>query len=216
MTGQGGWLAVAARVAIVGFARFLTAARGIWIGAEPRAVQRIYFANHASHGDFILIWSVLPPELRRLARPVAAADYWTGSRLRRFIGSAVFNAVLIERDRDNRTRDPVETMTEALDGGASLILFPEGTRNLTEAALLPFKAGLHLLAEARPDVEHVPVWIENLNRVMPKGEVIPIPLICTVSFGTPMRPAPGETRAQYLDRARDALLALRQQGRAAA
>ena len=62
-------------------------------------------------------------------------------------------------------------MASALDTGASLIVFPEGTRNTTEAKLLPFKSGIYHLASRRPDVEFVPVWIENLHRVMPKGEV---------------------------------------------
>ncbi len=205
-------LAIVARIAIVAFARFLTAARGLWNGVEPRPVQRVYFANHASNGDFILIWAVLPPALRLATRPVAAEEYWTRSALRRFVGAEVFNAVLIQREREGRTRDPIDDMIAALDEGSSIILFPEGTRNQTDAPLLPFRAGLHRLAEARPQVEQAPVWIENLNRVMPKGEVVPIPLICTVSFGAPLRLAPGEGRAAYLDRARAALLALRPQG----
>lgn len=202
-------LAAATRVAIVALARFLTAARGLWIGVEPRPVQRVYFANHASNGDFILIWAVLPPALRRMTRPVAAEEYWTRSSLRRFVGAQVFNAVLIQREREGRSRDPLEDMLKALDDGASLILFPEGTRNQSDAPLLPFRTGLHWLAQARPAVEQVPVWIENLNRVMPKGEIVPIPLICTVSFGAPLRLAAHEERAAYLDRARAALLALR-------
>lgn len=213
MTGPGkaefrGPLAAFARFAIVAVAWFITAARAVWIGVEPRPVQRIYFANHASNGDFVLVWTVLPPPLRRVTRPVAAEDYWTRSALRRFVGQDVFNAVTIQRDREGRSRDPVADMVAALDAGSSLILFPEGTRNLTDEPLLPFKAGLHSLAVARPDIEQVPVWIDNLNRVMPKGEVVPIPLLCTVTFGEPIRLAPGEDRAAYLERARAALLRL--------
>jgi len=191
------------------FARFVTAVRGIWVGNEPSRKRRIYFANHASHGDFILIWIVLPPRLRRRTRPVAGADYWLKSRLRRFIGRDVFNAVLIDRDREGRTRDPIEVMEEAIAGGASLILFPEGTRNMTDEPLLPFRAGLYRLALARPDVELVPVWIENLNRVMPKGEFIPVPLMCSVSFGPSLKVTEGEAAEPFLARAREALLALR-------
>lgn len=196
-------------VAVTLFARFVTAVRGVWVGNEPSRRRRIYFANHASHGDFILIWIVLPPRLRRKTRPVAGADYWLKSPLRRFIGRDVFNAVLIDRNRETRTRDPVETMQEAIDRGASLILFPEGTRNETNAPLLPFKAGLYHLARSRPRIELVPVWIENLNRVMPKGEFIPVPLMCSVTFGPVIQVADGETAEAFLDRARDALLALR-------
>ena len=42
--------------------------------------QRIYFGNHSSHLDFIVIWSALPPRLRRHARPVAGRDYWARER----------------------------------------------------------------------------------------------------------------------------------------
>jgi 1-acyl-sn-glycerol-3-phosphate acyltransferase len=195
--------------AIVLFARFLTAVRAIWAGVEPVPVQRVYFANHASNGDFILIWAVLPPRMRAATRPVAGADYWLSSPLRRFIGRDVFDAVLIERRRDLRTEDPVAQMAAALEAGQSLILFPEGTRNTTEAALLPFKAGLYHLARAQPGVDLVPVWIENLNRVMPKGEVVPVPLLCTVTFGAALRVAEGEDKGAFLGRAHAALLALR-------
>jgi len=193
---------------ILFFARFLTAVRGRWEGVAPAAEQQIYYANHASHGDFVLIWTVLPRRMRFATRPVAGSDYWLKSRMRRFIGCDVFNAVLIDRDRASRTRDPIVQMTEALDAGSSLIVFPEGTRNMTQAPLLPFKSGLFHLAKARPNVALVPTWIDNLNRVMPKGEFVPIPLICTVTFGAPLRLAEAETKQDFLARSEAALLAL--------
>lgn len=204
--------AFAARVtglAISTFARFMTAPRAIWQGIEPVPHQRIYFANHSSNGDFVLLWTALPTPLRRRTRPVAALDYWLTSPLRAFIGREVFNAVLIDRRPEARTEDPVAQMAAALDQGSSLILFPEGQRNSTEATLLPFKSGLYHLAKARPGVDLVPVWIANLNRVMPKGEVIPVPLICTLTFGAPLHLAQDEAKDAFLARMTQALLALR-------
>ncbi|MBY8918484.1 1-acyl-sn-glycerol-3-phosphate acyltransferase (plasmid) [Nitratireductor sp. L1-7-SE] len=204
-------MAIIARLAagaITLFARFITAVRADWEGIEPVPRQRVYFANHVSHGDFILLWTVLPARMRRQTRPVAGADYWLKSPTRRFIGRDVFNAVLIDRNRDTRASDPIGQMADALDGGASLIIFPEGTRNETDAALLPFKSGIFHLAKARPDVDFVPVWIDNLNRVMPKGEFVPVPLICTVTFGAPLRVGKDETKDAFLTRARNALLSL--------
>ena len=195
-------------LAIIGFSRFITAVRGIWIGIEPDTRKRVYFANHASMGDFILLWTALPTYARRKTRPVAGADYWLKSKLRNFIGSDVFNAVLIDRNKDTRTKDPVEIMVEALDNDDSLILFPEGTRNTTDAKILPFKTGLYHLAKARPDVDLVPVWIENLRRVLPKGEIVPIPYICTVTFGAPIRINPGEEKQAFLHRAEREMLNL--------
>lgn len=204
--------AFAARVtgqAISTFARFMTAPRAIWQGIEPVPHQRVYFSNHTSNGDFVLLWTALPSPLRRQTRPVAALDYWLTSPLRAFIGREVFNAVLIDRRPEARTEDPVSQMVTALDQGSSLIIFPEGQRNSSEAPLLPFKSGLYHLAKARPGVDLVPVWIANLNRVMPKGEVIPVPLICTLTFGAPLHLAANETKDAFLDRATQALLALK-------
>jgi 1-acyl-sn-glycerol-3-phosphate acyltransferase len=194
---------------IVLFARFVTAVRAEWAGHPPEGGARIYFANHASHGDFVLIWAALPAALRAATRPVAGAEYWGKGVIRRFIGDRVFKAVLVEREPESRTQDPIQQMAAALSGGASLILFPEGTRNLTDVPLLPFKSGLYRLALAQPGIELIPVWVANLNRVMPKGELIPVPILCTVSFGLPMRLRDGEEKSVFLERARAALMSLR-------
>ena len=132
------------------FARFVTAVRAEWRGFSPDLTPRIYFANHTSNGDFVLVWTVLPGALRERTRPVAAADYWRKDGVRRFIGERVFKAVLIERHAEQRTEDPILQMAAALDQNASLIIFPEGTRNLTELPLLPLKSGIYRLALLRP------------------------------------------------------------------
>lgn len=188
-------------------ARSVTGARSLWLGCTPEPNQRIYFANHSSHGDFVLLWASLPPLLRKLTRPVAAGDYWQKTPLRRYIISGVFNGVLIDRERKTPESNPLQPMLDALQWGDSLIIFPEGTRNL-EDGLLPFKSGLYHLAKSYPQAELVPVWIANLNRVMPKGRVLPLPLLCTTSFGAPLRLEEDESKEQFLTRSREALLAL--------
>lgn len=193
--------------ALCGFARALTGVRALWLGSEPDARPRVYFANHRSHGDFVLIWASLPPPLRRRTRPVAGADYWLTTPLRRFLINRVFRGVCIDRRPGRSGPNPVAQMGEALSAGESLILFPEGTRNMGDG-LLPFKSGLHHLAKAHPEAELIPVWIENLGRVMPKGSLIPVPLLCTLSFGPPVAPIDGESRDAFLARARTALLDL--------
>lgn len=193
--------------ALCGFAKLVTGVRATWRDNAPAARQRVYFANHRSHGDFLLIWASLPPALRRATRPVAGADYWLTGALRRYIAERVFRGVLIERNASVRHGNPVAQMSEALATGDSLIVFPEGTRNLGEG-LLPFKSGIYHLARANPGVEFVPVWIENLGRVMPKGSVIPVPLLCSLSFGAGLQLQADETKTDFLDRARAALAAL--------
>ena len=192
---------------LCGFAKLLTGVRALWLGSEPVARTRVYFANHRSHGDFVLIWASLPPALRRRTRPVAGADYWLTSPLRRFLINRVFHGVTIDRRPDRQGPNPVEQMGAALVAGDSLILFPEGTRNLGEG-LLPFKSGLYHLARAHPEAELVPVWIENLGRVMPKGAFMPAPLICSLVFGESLHRHTDEPRDEFLARARAALLAL--------
>lgn len=202
------WLAEAAARAIVAFARVLTGVRATWHGRAPEAGPTVYFANHTSHGDFVLVWSVLPRSLRAATRPVAAADYWLGSGLRRFVGLQVFRALPIDRERRPGAPDPVQAMARCLHDGDSLILFPEGTRNAGDELLLPLRSGLYHLAAACPDARLVPVWIHNLRRVLPKGSLVPVPLACTVDFGPPLARRPGEDKAAFLARARAALLAL--------
>lgn len=194
--------------AVALLAWIITSPRADWAGMQPDPTPRVYFANHASMGDFLLVWTALPVAVRDRTRPVAGADYWLAGPLRRFIGRRVFHAVLIDRRPDHRTEDPVTQMARALDEGSSLILFPEGTRNTTEAPLLPFKSGLFHLSTHRPGVDLIPVWISNLNHVLPKGEIVPVPLICSLTFGAPLRADPGEDRDTFLTRAAAALLAL--------
>lgn len=192
---------------INGVARAVTGTRALWRGCAPEPVQRVYFGNHSSHADFILIWSSLPPAIRKPTRPVAGADYWDRSGLRGYLIHRVFRGVLVHRERSASSVDPIAVMVGVLDEGASLIIFPEGTRNLREG-LLPFKSGIFRLAQARPQIEFVPVWLDNLQRVMPKGKLLPLPILCTVTFGAPIKLRGGESCEDFLARARDALLDL--------
>lgn len=200
-----GWL-------LLGFVRLLTGAQARWHGCPPKAEQRIYFANHQSHADLVLIWAALPRELRGITRPIAAKDYWTTGRLKRWITTEVFNAVYVERQRqvgpDGEASDPLEPLIAALDQGDSVILFPEGTRGHQEDPQ-PFKSGLYNLARRYPEVVLVPTWIHNVQRVMPKGEVVPVPVLCSVTFGAPVRLEADEDRATFLARSREAVMALR-------
>ncbi|MBJ2158695.1 lysophospholipid acyltransferase family protein [Variovorax sp. IB41] len=275
-----GWL-------LLGIVRLLTGAQARWYGCPPKAEQRIYFANHQSHADLVMIWAALPEELRSITRPIAARDYWANTPVKRWITTEVFNAVYVERaatapaaaaavapepapesavvaapaeriepsmepllpvappvaEAVNELQgeldlpappppppsvapppfiaeptpptepapppaDPLAPLVEALRSGDSIIIFPEGTRGHTGEPQ-KFKSGLYTLATMFPDVVLVPAWIDNVQRVMPKGEIVPVPILCSVTFGAPLRVEEGEERRPFLDRARAAVIALR-------
>lgn len=189
-------------------ARSLTGARSLWVGCEPELKQRIYFANHNSHIDFILLWSSLPKEIRRKTRPVAASDYWLKDGLRRFLIQDTFSGITIARNGGNA--DPLAAIKAALDQGDSIIFFPEGTRNLSDdTELLNFKSGLYHLSQQYPEVELIPVWISNLKRVMPKGVLMPVPLLSTVIFGEPLAHEQHWNKEEFLSYAKQKLLDLK-------
>ena len=192
---------------LLGLIRLLTGSQARWYGCPPKAEQRIYFANHQSHADLLLVWAALPHDLRALTRPIAARDYWTRTAFRQWITTEVFNAIYVSRER-TADEDPLEPIVEALGNGDSVLLFPEGTRGNAEEPQA-FKSGLYNLAQRFPGVVLVPTWIANVQRVMPKGEVVPVPVLCSVTFGAPVRLEEGERRRVFLDRARVAVIALR-------
>ncbi|MFA6955362.1 MAG: lysophospholipid acyltransferase family protein [Thermoanaerobaculia bacterium] len=189
---------------IAGFARLLAGATVRYAGYKPAAGQRIYFANHSSHLDFVVLWSALPSTERSKTRPVAGSDYWDNSAIKRYLAREVFRAVLVDRTGKTKDRNPVEDMVAALDAGDSLIIFPEGTRG-DGTAIAPFKSGVFHVATRKPDVDLVPVMIENLNRILPKGEVVPVPLLSSITLGPPLRLGAGETKEDFLARIRGEL-----------
>ncbi len=193
---------------IAGLARFVAGATVRYSGYVPGAAQRIYYANHTSHLDFVVLWSALPSAERSVTRPVAGSDYWDRGAVRRFLSSEIFHAVLVDRTGKNRDRNPVDDMVAALDAGDSLIIFPEGTRG-DGSVIAPFRSGLFHVASRRRDIELVPVMIENLNRILPKGEIAPIPLLSSITLGAPVRIGEAEEKEQFLVRAREELVRLR-------
>ncbi len=196
------------RKVLAGIARLLSGSTVRWIDCQPDTCQRIYFANHTSHLDALVLWSSLPPDVRRITRPVAAKDYWERGRVRRYLANEVFDALLIDRKNIKVHQSPVDTMLQAIGTKSSLIVFPEGHRG-TDGDIDEFKSGLYYLAKKRPDLELVPVHIDNLNRVLPRGEFLPVPLLSCISFGAPMWLEHGEPKTEFLTRARDAVRSLK-------
>ncbi|MFM2219232.1 MAG: hypothetical protein RL240_3550 [Planctomycetota bacterium] len=179
-----------------------------WVGAEPDTRQRVYFANHTSHLDAVVLWACLPGQLRQLTRPVAAQDYWGQSPFRRFLASS-FNAILIDRKEIKVHQSPVELMLREIGTTYSLIVFPEGSRAI-DGEMGEFKSGLYYLAKKRPDLELVPVYMDNMNRILPRGEYMPVPLLSSISIGTPIFLEPKESKVDFLNRAMRSVKALKE------
>jgi 1-acyl-sn-glycerol-3-phosphate acyltransferase len=192
---------------IAAVARIVSGYTVRWLGCAPDTRQRVYFANHTSHLDAVVLWSALPRDIRSLTRPVAALDYWGGSSFRRFLAKS-FNALLIDRKEIKVHQSPVELMIREIGDIYSLIVFPEGSRS-TDGEMSEFKSGLYYLAKKRPDLELIPVYMENLNRILPRGEVAPVPLLSSISIGDPISLQVGEAKADFLARARQAVKSLK-------
>lgn len=178
----------------------------------------IFYANHASNLDAPLIWSTLPNTTRHKTHPIAARDYWDKSGLRTYLAQKIFKVILIERPNPDESSDSIkprtnlrntfQTITDTLKNNQSIIIFPEGTRN-TENKIIDFQPGIYHIARQVPSVNLVPIYLHNLNRVLPKGEKIFIPLICSVTYGKPLTLNPKEKRNDFLLRAKSELQSLK-------
>jgi len=199
------------RTGLALLARVISGVSVRWIDCQPDPCQRVYFANHTSHLDAIIIWASLPREVRELTRPVGAKDYWNAGPIRRHLSNRVFNAILIDRKEIKVHQSPVDLMIRSIGHTFSLIVFPEGTRNPNpDPTAGEFKSGLYYLAKKRPDLELIPVYLDNMNRILPRGEVLPVPLLSCVTFGSPMWLEAGEPKMDFLERARQAVQCLKE------
>lgn len=195
-------------VSVLAFiAKIVSGATVRWVDCQPDTCQRVYFANHTSHLDALVLWASLPKQIRNITRPVAAKDYWSRGVVRRFLANS-FRMLLIDRKKIKVHQSPVDLMIREIGDQYSLIVFPEGHRN-TEDELGEFKSGLYYLGKKRPDLELVPVYIDNLNRVLPRGEFLPVPLLSCITIGTPIYLEKGEPKADFLQRAREAVRQLK-------
>jgi 1-acyl-sn-glycerol-3-phosphate acyltransferase len=197
---------------LAGGARFISGTCAQWVYCTPSTRPRAYFANHASHLDLLVIWASLPRQVRRMTRPLAARDYWEKTPFRRYVAERVFNSIYLDRVGSGvSARNAILSLRNAmieLGDEYSVILFPEGTRGDGER-IAEFKPGLFYIAEHKPAMEFVPVYLENLNRILPKGSIIPIPIISSISFGEPLVLRPNESKHDFLERAREAIVALK-------
>ncbi len=188
-------------------ARLISGASVSWIESQPDTCQRVYFANHTSHLDALIVWSSLPTPVRRLTRPIAARDYWENGFFKPHLANT-FNAMLIDRKKIKVHQSPVDKIIQEMGDEYSVILFPEGGRSLGDE-VGEFKSGLYYLSKKKPELELIPVYINNMNRILPRGEVLPVPLLSSITFGPPLWLEAGEAKLDFLARARQSVLDLR-------
>ena len=191
---------------LTGLARFMSGASVRWVDCQPDTCQRVYYANHSSHIDMLIVRAALPHEVRELTRPVAAKDYWSKGWIRPHIAKA-YNAMLIDRRSVKVHQSPIDIMLREMGDKYSVILFPEGGRSDGDQ-VGQFKSGLYYLSKKRPELELVPVYLHNMGRVLPRDEYLPIPLLSSVTFGPPIWLESGEAKNDFLARARQAIIDL--------
>ena len=103
----------------------------------------------------------------------------------------------------------VRLLPDLPEDGKRRVYFANHGSHLDFMVIAPFKPGLHHLVTKCPEILLVPVFLENLSRILPKGELLPLPVMGQAVFGEPL-PHPGEheSKADFLQRARQAVLEL--------
>lgn len=138
--------------------------------------QFIIIANHNSHLDSMAIMSSMPMQIVHKVHPIAAEDFFGDKSTKEFMMKNFINAVLIPRNKPEKPGDPdpLQIMSDLLNKGESIILFPEGTRG-EPGVMQKFKAGIALMVQRHPDIPVIPVYLDGLHKSMPKGINLMLP-----------------------------------------
>jgi len=151
----------------------------------PRAETAVIVANHNSHLDTMVLMSLFPLKLLPKLRPVAAMDYFLGSRLFSWFTLNIVGILPIKRTFERGDDNPLAPCTQALRDGQVLIVFPEGSRGEPER-MQSFKGGIARLAESNSAVPVIPAYLHGLGKALPKGENVLVPFFCDVFVGEPL------------------------------
>lgn len=148
--------------------------------------QFILIANHNSHMDTMAIMSAIPSRYIHKVHPIAARDFFGGSLFKKILMRYLVNATLIQRDRDDPENDPIDSMDKMLKKSRSLILFPEGSRGVP-GVMTKFKKGLGYLIQRNPEIKVIPVYLDNVYKILPRGKNLILPYNCSIKFGDPIQ-----------------------------
>lgn len=175
------------------WARVILAAAGVRVtihGDEYRRGSRhIFVGNHVSWFDVFALAAHL-----RWFKFVAKAELFRIPIFGRAMRAA--GMISIERQNHTQARASIDRAGAAIQEGASVILFPEGTRGRSYE-LRPFKKGAFVLAiETQSPI--VPVAIHGTIAIQPKGRTLIRPGRVDVHFLPPVE----TVGATYNDRDR--------------
>ena len=146
--------------------------------------QFILIANHNSHMDTMAIMSSIPPRYIHRVHPIAAADFFGGSKFKEKLMRYMVNATLIPRKRAESEEDvdPIQLMSNLIEKGRSIIVYPEGSRGVP-GVMTDFKKGIGYLINKHPHVDVVPVYLDGIHKTLPKGKNLILPYNCKIIFG---------------------------------
>lgn len=148
----------------------------------------VFASNHQSIYDIPIAFSVLPLQLRIVAKDSLGRFPFLGWHLRRT------GHLLV--DRRNPGAGIVKKMARLVRDARSLIVFPEGTRSV-DGTVGRFKGGMFLVA-IDAGLPVVPVSIEGSRHVMLKGRLMTCPGHVTVTIHDPI-PTAGVGRSGARD-----------------
>ena len=156
-------------------------------------------ANHNSHLDVVALMSLFPLRLLHRIRPVAAADHFLKPGPIGWLARNILDIIPIDRSGKG-AESVLAPVTEALERGDIVIIFPEGTRGAPEV-MQTFRRGVTVLAEAYPEVPFVPVHLHGLGKSLPRGDWRFVPFSAEARIGAPRRgaDAPGLPMAALLE-----------------
>ena len=157
--------------------------------------QYIIVANHNSHVDTMAILSSLPTKSLPYVHPVAAGDYFGKSSFTSLFFKVMVNTKLI--NRENGGRETINSMDRMLKRGRSIIIYPEGSRG-QPGVMQGLKKGVAILLKNNPHIPYIPIYLDGLDKVMPKGDGMPIPHNSSITIGKAKRINTDQTLEQIL------------------
>jgi 1-acyl-sn-glycerol-3-phosphate acyltransferase len=142
----------------------------------------VIIANHSSHFDSPVVYTALPGRIRNKLAMAAAADKFFGSRKKRVWWQSLFqNAFPVHRGGGTKQLDYPMSL---LRSGWSILIYPEGGRSKT-GQIARFKAGPAIMA-MQAKVPVIPIYMDGLRAIMPKGQREPRPGPVFARIGKPI------------------------------